>query len=164
MSFFSNLFNHVFTYPIFNALMTLYHVVGDFGLAIILLTCIISVLLLPLTLRQLRQAKATRALQPSLAEIRKQHLNDRVAQTQATQALYKEYGIHPGFTISLATCTTTDLLWVVLCTKHSVTCTNSNCHQHAHVSIFVSFQQPPKYQLDVVYHHQCSVAFLIELS
>ena len=96
MSFFSNLFNHVFTYPIFNALMTLYHVVGDFGLAIILLTCIISVLLLPLTLRQLRQAKATRALQPRLAEIRKQHLNDRVAQTQATQALYKEYGIHPA--------------------------------------------------------------------
>ena len=96
MSFFTDLFNSVFTYPIFNALMTLYHGVGDFGLAIILLTCIISVLLLPLTLRQLRQAKATRALQPRLAEIRRQHLNDRAAQTLATQALYKEYGIHPA--------------------------------------------------------------------
>ncbi|GAC1392733.1 MAG: hypothetical protein NVSMB38_17310 [Ktedonobacteraceae bacterium] len=96
MSFFTDLFNHVFTYPIFNALMVLYHVVGDFGLAIILLTCVISVLLLPLTLHQLRQAKATRALQPRLAEIRNQHPNDRVAQTQATQALYKEYGIHPA--------------------------------------------------------------------
>ncbi len=96
MSFLAGLFNSVFTYPIFNALMTLYQLVGDFGLAIILLTCIISVLLLPLTLRQLRQAKATRALQPRLAEIRKQHPDDRAAQLQATQDLYKEYDIHPA--------------------------------------------------------------------
>ncbi len=96
MSFLADLFNSVFTYPIFNALMMLYQLVGDFGLAIILLTCIISVLLLPLTLRQLRQAKVTRALQPRLAEIRKQHPNDRAAQLQATQDLYKEYGIHPA--------------------------------------------------------------------
>jgi len=96
MNFLADLFNHIFTYPIFNMLMLLYHVVGDFGLAIILLTCIISVLLLPLTLRQLKQVKATRALQPQLAEIRQQHPNDRMAQTKATQALYKAYGIHPA--------------------------------------------------------------------
>jgi YidC/Oxa1 family membrane protein insertase len=96
MSFLITLFNIVFTYPIFNALMALYFLLGDFGLAIVVLTCVISLLLLPLTIRQLRQAKAMRALQPQITAIRQQYATDQHAQTQATQALYQEHGIHPG--------------------------------------------------------------------
>src|SRR5690349_5474911 len=96
MSFLVTLFNIVFTYPIFNALMALYFLLGDFGLAIVVLTCVISLLLLPLTLRQLRQAKAMRALQPQITAIRQQYATDQYAQTQAIQALYQEHGIHPS--------------------------------------------------------------------
>jgi YidC/Oxa1 family membrane protein insertase len=96
MSFLITLFNIVFTYPIFNALMALYFLLGDFGLAIVVLTCVISLLLLPLTLRQLRQAKAMRALQPQITAIRQQYATDQYAQTQAIQALYQEHGIHPS--------------------------------------------------------------------
>jgi len=88
-------FNFVFTYPIFNGLMLLYHLLGDFGLSIILLTIAIYLLLLPLTRRQLKSMKAAIALQPELAEIRKQHAKDLGAQREATQALYQRHGISP---------------------------------------------------------------------
>src|SRR5436190_21752409 len=90
MSFFAALFNTVFTYPIFNGLMMLYFLLGDFGLAIVVLTCIISLFLLPLTLRQLRFAKAARTLQPQIAALRQQYATDRRAQNHAIQALYQQ--------------------------------------------------------------------------
>src|SRR5947209_8265493 len=99
MSFLVALFNIVFTYPIFNALMVLYFLLGDFGLAIVVLTCVVSLLLLPLTIRQLRQAKAMRALQPQITAIRQRDATDQHAQTQAIQALYQEHGIHRSLSL-----------------------------------------------------------------
>ena len=96
MSLISNFFNVVITYPIFNVLMLLYHLFGDFGLSIIVLTIAITALLLPLTLRQLQSMKATLALQPELAEIRRRHAQDLKAQHEATQELYKQHGISPA--------------------------------------------------------------------
>jgi YidC/Oxa1 family membrane protein insertase len=95
MNLLSHFFNLLFTYPIFNTLMLLYHFIGDFGLSIIVLTIAIYLLLLPLTRRQLKSMKATFALQPELAEIRRQHAKDLKTQNEATQALYKRYGITP---------------------------------------------------------------------
>src|SRR5947209_11673788 len=46
MSLISHFFNVVITYPIFNVLMLLYHLFGDFGLSIIVLTLAITALLL----------------------------------------------------------------------------------------------------------------------
>ncbi len=93
MTLISNFFNVVITYPIFNVLMLLYHLFGDFALSIIVLTLAITVMLLPLTLRQLKSAKAMLALQPELAEIRKRYPQDLKAQREANQELYKRYGI-----------------------------------------------------------------------
>ena len=93
MSLISNFFNVIITYPIFNVLMLLYHLFGDFALSIIVLTIAITVMLLPLTLRQLKSAKAMLALQPELAEIRKRYPQDLKAQLEAKQELYKQYGI-----------------------------------------------------------------------
>ncbi len=90
-----NLFNLIFTFPIFNGLVLLYNLFGDFGLAIVVLTLIIKLVLFPLTLQQLKSMKATQVLQPMMAEIRKKYANDQQAQMQATQALYKEYGVNP---------------------------------------------------------------------
>jgi len=73
MTLISNFFNAIITYPILNVLMLLYHLFGDFALSIIVLTIAITVMLLPLTLRQLKSAKAMLALQPELAEIRKRY-------------------------------------------------------------------------------------------
>ncbi len=90
-----NLFNLVFTFPILNGLMLLYGLFGDFGLSIIVLTIIIKLILFPLTLQQLKSMKATQALQPQMAELKKKYAKDQQAQALATQALYKEYGVNP---------------------------------------------------------------------
>lgn len=88
-----NLFNSLLTYPILNALMGLYHLFGNFGLSIVTLTTLIFLTLFPLTWKQLQTAKATQALQPLLAEIKRRHANDPMARTEEVQALYKAHGI-----------------------------------------------------------------------
>lgn len=89
------IFNLIFTFPIFNALMVLYRVVGDFGLSIIILTLVVKLILFPLTIKQLKSMKATQSLQPQMAEIRKKYAKDQKGQAVAMQELYKEYGINP---------------------------------------------------------------------
>ncbi len=89
------LFNLIFAFPIFNGLMLLYRLFGDFGLSIVILTLIIKLVLFPLTLQQLKSMKANQALQPRIQEIKKKYAKDQQAQMQATQALFKEYGINP---------------------------------------------------------------------
>lgn len=88
-------FNIIFTFPIYNLLMLLDHVVGDFGLSIIFLTLIIRLCLVPLTLKQLRSMKATQAIQPLMAELKTKYAGDQQAQYRAMQELYKEYGVNP---------------------------------------------------------------------
>lgn len=90
-----NLFNLIFTFPILNALVLLYHLFGDFALSIVVLTLIIRLVLVPLTLQQLKSMKANQVLQPQIAEIRKKYPKDQQAQALAMQALYKEYGFNP---------------------------------------------------------------------
>jgi len=88
------LFNLIFTYPIFNALMLLDRLLGDFGLSIIVLTLVVKLILFPLTLKQLKSMKAQQALQPQIQEINKKYKDQR-AKAEAMQALYKEYGMNP---------------------------------------------------------------------
>lgn len=88
-------FNIIFTFPIFNVLMLLDRLFGDFGLSIIVLTLIIRLCLVPLTLKQLRSTKASQAIQPLMADVKKKYPNDQRAQYEAMQALYKEYNINP---------------------------------------------------------------------
>ncbi len=98
MNFFGEigfLFSQIFMRPIFNGLMLLYHLFGDFGLSIVVLTLIIKLLLFPLTLKQLKSMKANQQLQPQIQAIRKKYAKDQQAQVQALQALYKEYGVSP---------------------------------------------------------------------
>ena len=79
-------FNEIFTYPIFNALMLLYHLFGDMALSIIVLTVIIRLLLFPLYMKQLKSTKATQAIQPLMADIKKKYAKDQRAQMEAMQA------------------------------------------------------------------------------
>jgi YidC/Oxa1 family membrane protein insertase len=89
------LFNYIFTLPIFNVLMLLYHLFGSMALSIIVLTLIVRLALFPLTLKQLKSTKATQAIQPLIADVRKKY-KDQKEQYQAMQAIYKEYGVNPA--------------------------------------------------------------------
>jgi YidC/Oxa1 family membrane protein insertase len=89
------LFNTLCTYPIFNIVMSLYHLLGDFGLAVIILTFIAFLLMLPFLNRQTKALRAQQALQPEINAIKRSYPNDRVAQMNAQQLLFKERGISP---------------------------------------------------------------------
>jgi YidC/Oxa1 family membrane protein insertase len=88
-------FGYIFTDPIFNVLMLLYHLFGDLGLSIIVLTVVIRLILFPLYLKQLRSSKAMQAIQPLIADVKKKYKDQR-EQYQAMQAIYKEYGVSPA--------------------------------------------------------------------
>ncbi len=96
MSQIGTFFGWIFTDPIFNVLMLLYHLFGDLGLSIIVLTVVIRLVLFPLYMKQLRSSKAMQAIQPLIADIKKQYPKDQRAQYQAMQAVYKEYGVSPA--------------------------------------------------------------------
>lgn len=65
------------------------------GWAIIILTIIIRVILLPVTVHTARVQVRMRLLQPKIDELRKKHKDDKALQSQALMALYKEEGVSP---------------------------------------------------------------------
>jgi len=82
--------------PIINALIFLYQLFGNFGLAIISLTVLIRLLLLPLTLPSMRVANKMKELAPELEKLKKKHGHDKQKLTQAQMALYKRHGVNPA--------------------------------------------------------------------
>jgi YidC/Oxa1 family membrane protein insertase len=86
--------------PILNVLIVISHVLfNNFGLAIIALTAIVRLAILPLTLKQLRASKkmsdGMRELQPKLQQIQKKYAKDKQKLFKEQQALFKEAGINP---------------------------------------------------------------------
>jgi YidC/Oxa1 family membrane protein insertase len=72
------------------------HDVGfSWGMSIILLTVIVRLLLVPLTIKQIRSMNALRALQPQLKEIQEKYKGDRQAMNQATMRFYQENKVNP---------------------------------------------------------------------
>jgi len=92
-----HLFNLVIVQPIFNILLAIYALIpgGDFGVAVIILTIIIRMLLYPLVKRQLHQSRMMRKLQPELKRIKKENKGDRQAEAQAMMELYKKHDVSP---------------------------------------------------------------------
>ncbi|MDR2524021.1 MAG: YidC/Oxa1 family membrane protein insertase [Candidatus Nomurabacteria bacterium] len=94
-----DIWNTLILEPIFNLLLFIYSLVGDFGVAIILLTIIIRMILWPLVKKQLRQTKLMRKIQPQLKQIKKQAKGNRMLESQLQMNLYKENGIKPASSI-----------------------------------------------------------------
>ena len=91
------MFTTLIVQPIFNLLVLIYAVLPghNFGLAIIIFTIIVRLLLWPLVKKQLHQAKAMRKLQPELKRIKKAAAGDRQKESMLMMELYKERGINP---------------------------------------------------------------------
>lgn len=90
------LYNLLFYQPILNALVFFYKVLGNFGLAIILLTLFIRGLLIPLTLPAIRSAKKMKDLAPELEKIKKKYGKDKKRLQQEQLKFYKAQGINPA--------------------------------------------------------------------
>jgi YidC/Oxa1 family membrane protein insertase len=73
-----------------------YGLIPNLGVAIILLTIVVGIVLFPLTLKQTRSMKAMQELQPELKRLQKELKSDRQALQEQTMALYKEHGVNPA--------------------------------------------------------------------
>lgn len=90
-----NLFGFI-SHPMALALSWLANAVGSAGIAIILFTILVRLLLSPLQITQLRNAKAMQALQPKMAALKEKHGKDREAMSRATMEMYREHGANPA--------------------------------------------------------------------
>ncbi|MDB4985913.1 MAG: Membrane protein insertase YidC [Myxococcaceae bacterium] len=71
------------------------HVIGNWGLAIILLTISVKLVLYPLTAKSFQSIGAMRRLKPSIDAINERYADDREKKGAAMMALYKEHKINP---------------------------------------------------------------------
>lgn len=89
------MFTTLIVQPIFNLLVLIYNLIPghNFGLAVIIFTIVIRLLLWPFVKKQLHQTKLMRKLQPELKEIKKKANGDRRQESVLMMELYKERGV-----------------------------------------------------------------------
>ncbi len=92
-----SLWNAVIYKPLYNLLIVLVAVLPgqSVGVAIIVLTFLVKLLLYPLTGKSIEAQRAMRELEPELKQIREKYKDDRQKQAQKTMELYQERKVSP---------------------------------------------------------------------
>ena len=92
------MFTAIFLQPLFNLLVWLYNVLPghDIGVAIIIMTIFVKVILWPFTVLQIKQQRAMQAIQPKIEEIRTKYKDDKEAQGRELMALYAREKVNPA--------------------------------------------------------------------
>ena len=83
------------TQPIFWLLDYFYHLIGNFGVAILLLTVLIKAMFFTLANKSYVSMSAMRKLQPKMTALRERHKDDPVKQREAMMKLYQEEKVNP---------------------------------------------------------------------
>ena len=83
------------TKPLFSVLEFFFGLVGNFGVAILLLTVVVKLVLFPLANKAYESMSKMRNLQPKMEEIRAKHKDDQAKQQQEIMALYQREKINP---------------------------------------------------------------------
>ncbi len=97
------MFTTLIVQPIFNLLVLIYALLPrhNFGVAIVLFTVLVRLLMWPLVKKQLHHAKAMRELQPELKRIKQAAQGNRQKESAMVMELYKEREINPFSSIGL---------------------------------------------------------------
>ena len=85
----------VFSKPLLWLLKSLYGFVGNWGVAIILLTLLIKLLFFRLTQKTYESSQRMQLIQPQLKEIREKFKDNKEIQTKETMNLFKEHNVNP---------------------------------------------------------------------
>jgi YidC/Oxa1 family membrane protein insertase len=72
-----------------------YNVVGNYGIAIIMLTVLVRGLMFPISYKQTKSMARMQALKPEMDRITEKYKNDLQKRSQATQELYRKHQINP---------------------------------------------------------------------
>jgi YidC/Oxa1 family membrane protein insertase len=94
---FSNIYHALVYDPIYNGLVFLIDSIpgGDVGVAVILLTIAVRLILLPLALKATHTQFLMRTLEPELKRLKEEFKDNKELQARKTMALYKEHGVNP---------------------------------------------------------------------
>ncbi len=94
--FFSKMFLSGIIAPILNLTMvTMHDWVGNWGIAIILMTLLLKIVTLPFTLAASRSAKRMGKLQPLMKEVREKYKDNPQKMNEATLKIFKENKVNP---------------------------------------------------------------------
>jgi YidC/Oxa1 family membrane protein insertase len=83
------------TKPLFLAMEWVYRHVGNFGVAILIITVIIKIFFFPLANKSYASMAKMKAVQPEMMAIRERYGDDKMKQQQAMMELYKKEKINP---------------------------------------------------------------------
>jgi YidC/Oxa1 family membrane protein insertase len=93
---FGNFFHAVFYQPLYNVIVFFYDVAWyDFGIAIILTTLLLKVVLIPLTNKQIASQKQLQEVQPKIKALQHKYKDDKERQTKEIMNFYKENKVNP---------------------------------------------------------------------
>jgi len=81
--------------PMMAALKFLYKYLGNFGVAIIIVTILIKILFWPLTQKSYKSMKEMQKLQPLVGKLREKYKDDKAKMNQEVMQLYKTYKVNP---------------------------------------------------------------------
>ncbi|MFO1255574.1 MAG: membrane protein insertase YidC [Sphingomonadaceae bacterium] len=84
-----------FEKPIFGLLKWLFGTVGNFGVAIMLLTLVVRGVMFPVAQRQFASMAAMKVIQPKMKAIQERYKDDKAKQQEEIMALYKKEGVNP---------------------------------------------------------------------
>ncbi|MBI2054695.1 MAG: membrane protein insertase YidC [Candidatus Sungbacteria bacterium] len=93
----SSFYHEIFYRPLVNLLVFFYQGIPyhDLGLAIILVTVLIRILLYPLMTKSLKSQKEMADIQPQLRVIQEKYKNNKEEQAKRVMEFYKEKGVNP---------------------------------------------------------------------
>ena len=100
---FTLIWHTIFFDPIYNFLVALIDVVpgGDIGVAIIILTIVVKIGLLPLSIKATLTQRGMQDIEPQLAELKEKYKDNREQLAKETMALYSTAGVNPFASIVL---------------------------------------------------------------
>jgi len=81
--------------PLMWLLLKFYSFVGNWGIAIMLLTLLVKGLTIPFTTKSMRSMKAMAVLAPQMKALQEKYKDDRQRLQMETMALYKQHGANP---------------------------------------------------------------------
>jgi len=83
------------TKPLFKLIDVIYHYVGNFGVAILIVTVLVKLAFFPLANQSYRSMAKMKKIQPQIAALKDLYPDDRQKQQQAQMELFKKEGVNP---------------------------------------------------------------------
>jgi YidC/Oxa1 family membrane protein insertase len=128
-----------FMLPVFT---TIYKFLPNFGVAIIVFSLLMKLLLYPLSIGQIQSAQKMKVLQPEVEKLRKKFADDPTGMQQAQMKLFGEYGINP-----MGGCLPLLLQMPILYALYSVLTSNIHMRQAMFVQGWIPDLSVPDYIL-----------------